>query len=271
MRFGNPPQVEGHARAWRLPQDEGMPYTPLTKKAMDLSFAVHRDQRDKSGRPYVFHPFHLADHMHTEEAACVALLHDTMEDGNVTLDDLRRVGFPPSVVDAVAALTHDPSVPYMDYVLGLRDKPLARKVKLADLRHNSNLARLDKVTPYDRRRQVKYLMAQALLDDSADWFDAALRPPVWRKRLPLDGERLYFLSLFYSTKGEVLRCSLDVESASDEHYQFEASELPAFQHALNPEASSFATALSNIVWRQGPNAVLNTLCTCGIPYKVFRY
>ena len=271
LRLANPPRVDGRAHVERLPDDVGMPYTPLTKRALSLSFAVHKDQLDKSGMPYVYHPFHLADQMRTEEAACVALLHDTVEDGDIQLDDLRRLGFPTSVVDAVAALTHDTAVPYLDYVLGLRNNPLAREVKLADLRHNSNLSRLAKVRPSDRRRRIKYLMAQALLDHRADRFDPDLNPPVWRKRIPLDDERLYCLSLFYTTEGEVLRCSLDVESASDEHYQFEASELPALQHALDPQAPSFLAALCGVVLTQGPSAVLRILRTCGMSYQAFCY
>lgn len=269
MRFANPPQVDGHTHLQRLPQDVGMPYTPLTKRAMDLSFEVHKDQRDKSGRPYVFHPFHLADHMHTEEAACVALLHDTVEDGDVTPDDLRGMGFPNAVIDAITALTHNPSVPYLDYVLSLRNQPLAREVKLADLRHNSNLSRLDQVTDRDRQRRLKYLMAQALLDDRADTFDPAHVPPVWCKRMPLDDEGRCSFSFYYTVEGDVVRCSLDME-AQGEHYGLDASELPTLWHALNPQASSFVTALGGTVLRHGAGALLNTLRTCGIVHSMER-
>ena len=57
-----------------------MIYTALTKKALKLCFEAHRDQTDKSGMPYVFHPFHLAEQMHTEETVIAALLHDVAED-----------------------------------------------------------------------------------------------------------------------------------------------------------------------------------------------
>ena len=55
-----------------------MLYTPLTKKALKLSFAAHKDQLDKSGMPYVYHPFHVAEQMETEETVAVALLHDVI-------------------------------------------------------------------------------------------------------------------------------------------------------------------------------------------------
>ena len=64
-----------------------MIYTPMTKKAMVLMFQVHQNQRDKGGVPYVFHPWHVAEQMNDEIATTVALLHDVVEDGAVSLDD----------------------------------------------------------------------------------------------------------------------------------------------------------------------------------------
>ena len=57
-----------------------MLYTPLTKKALQICFAAHKKQFDKSGMPYVIHPLHLAEQMETEEEVCAALLHDVLED-----------------------------------------------------------------------------------------------------------------------------------------------------------------------------------------------
>ena len=111
-----------------------MIYTPLTKKALRLCFDAHREQVDKTGLPYVFHPFHLAEQMKDEYTTVCALLHDVVEDTDYTLDDLRSMGFPDAVVDALALLTHDPAVPYMDYVKVIATDPIARKVKMADLR-----------------------------------------------------------------------------------------------------------------------------------------
>ena len=141
-----------------------MIYTPLTKKAMKLCFAAHKDQVDKSGMPYVFHPFHLAEQMSDELTTIVALLHDVVEDTPVTLGDLRQMGFPAEAVDAVALMTHAKGVPYLEYVAKLRDDPLARTVKLADLRHNSDLTRLDQIGEADRQRAEKYQKAIALLE-----------------------------------------------------------------------------------------------------------
>ena len=101
-----------------------MIYTPLTKKALKISFAAHKDQVDKSGMPYVYHPFHLAEQMNDENSTCVALLHDVVEDTDITFDDLASEGFPAEVIDALALMTHDDNVPYMDYVRKIQTNPI---------------------------------------------------------------------------------------------------------------------------------------------------
>jgi len=115
-------------------------YTPLTKKAMQLAFSAHLGQTDSNGVPYIFHPIHLAEQMDDEISCCVALLHDTVEDTNVTLEQLRQQ-FPPQVTEAVALLTHSKDIGYFDYVRAIRNNPIAKKVKLADLAHNSDQTR----------------------------------------------------------------------------------------------------------------------------------
>lgn len=142
-----------------------MIYTEQTKKALKLCFQAHRDQVDKSGMPYVFHPFHLAEQMTDEATTVTALLHDVVEDTDFTLNDLRAMGFPAAAVDAVAMMTHDPKVPYLEYVAKLRTNPVARAVKLADLRHNSDLSRLDTVDEKALERVEKYKKAIRLLEE----------------------------------------------------------------------------------------------------------
>ena len=143
-----------------------MIYTPMTKIALQLCFEAHRDQIDKSGMPYVFHPFHLAEQMTDEKTTVVALLHDVIEDTEYTIDDLKNMGFSEDILSAIALMTHDDSVPYMEYVAQIKADPIAKAVKLADLRHNSDLSRLDKVTSYDLERAEKYKKAIELLESS---------------------------------------------------------------------------------------------------------
>ena len=141
-----------------------MIYTELTKKALKLCFEAHKDQKDKSGLPYVFHPFHLAEQMPDELTTVVALLHDVAEDTDLGPEELRAMGFPAEALEAVALLTHDKAVPYLDYVAKIRENPVARTVKLADLRHNSDLTRLDEIGEKDRQSVEKYRRAIALLE-----------------------------------------------------------------------------------------------------------
>ena len=143
-----------------------MIYTDRTKRAIRLMFQAHREQTDKSGLPYVFHPFHLAEQMTDEDTTVAALLHDVVEDTDYTLDDLRAMDFGAAVCDALALLTHDEAVPYMDYVAAIKENPIARAVKLADLRHNSDLTRLDQVDDKALQRVEKYKKAIALLSEA---------------------------------------------------------------------------------------------------------
>lgn len=142
-----------------------MIYTPMTKKAMKMSFDAHKNQLDKSGMPYVFHPFHLAEQMTDEAATIVALLHDVVEDTEYTLADFQNMGFSQEVCDAIALMTHDPAVPYLEYVARIKGNPIARAVKMADLLHNSDLSRLDRIDEKALARVEKYKAAIALLQD----------------------------------------------------------------------------------------------------------
>ena len=145
-----------------------MIYTPLTKKALKLCFDAHKDQVDKTDMPYVFHPFHLAEQMTDEISTVCALLHDVIEDTDYTFNDLIGMGFPKRVIEVLSLLTHDEDVPYMDYVKGISVDPVAKQVKLADLRHNSDLSRMDSVDEYAYRINEKYKAAIAFLEGSAE-------------------------------------------------------------------------------------------------------
>ena len=112
-----------------------MIYTELTKKALKLCFEAHKEQVDKSGMPYVFHPFHLAEQMTDEATTVVALIHDVVEDTDTTFEYLEKQGFSVEMINALKLLTHDKGVPYMDYVAEIKTNRIATVVKLADLRH----------------------------------------------------------------------------------------------------------------------------------------
>ena len=139
-----------------------MIYTELTIRTMNLAYTAHHGQYDKGGVPYIFHPIHLAEQMDDEISTCVALLHDTVEDTAVTLEQL-EAEFPKEVVDAVALLTHSDGVEYFDYVRAIKANPIAVQVKLADLSHNGDPKRICNQGNQERRR-IKYAAARAILE-----------------------------------------------------------------------------------------------------------
>lgn len=140
-----------------------MIYTDLTKKALKLCFDAHKNQVDKTDIPYVFHPFHLAEQMDDEISTVCALLHDVIEDTDYTFTDLEDMGYPKEVLSVLQLLTHDDAVPYMDYVEKISHNPIAKKVKIADLMHNSDLSRLDVVDERALERREKYKKALEFL------------------------------------------------------------------------------------------------------------
>lgn len=144
-----------------------MIYTPLTKRAAEIAYNAHMGQRDKAGMPYIFHPYHVAEQMKDEMTVCAALLHDVAEDTAVTLEELAKE-FPPQVIEALRLLTHDPKDDYMDYVAKIKGNPLARAVKIEDLKHNSDISRMAKDSPlYERALALrkKYAAALAMLEE----------------------------------------------------------------------------------------------------------
>ena len=133
-----------------------MIYTKMTKKAIKLMYEKHKDQVDKAGMPYVLHPLHVAEKMDNEVTTTVALLHDIVEDTDVTFEQLSEYGFSQKVVDALKCLTHKPDVEYFDYIKEIAKNPVATIVKIADLEHNSDLTRLDEISESDLLRVQKY-------------------------------------------------------------------------------------------------------------------
>ncbi len=141
-----------------------MIYTDKTKQALKLMFAKHKDQVDKSGIPYVFHPFTVAQSMDDENSTIVALLHDVIEDTDTTIDELVEMGFNDEIISALKILTHDKSVAYFDYIEKIKSYSLATKVKISDLKNNSDLSRLNKITQKDVERVEKYKKSLEILN-----------------------------------------------------------------------------------------------------------
>ena len=125
-------------------------------RAIELAKQHHEGQTDKAGKPYIEHPLRVMSQVESEEEKIVAVLHDIVEDTDISLDDLRSEGFSEEVVSAVECLTKQDGENYDSYIERISFNPLAVKIKLADLEDNSDLTRLPEVTDKDLERIEKY-------------------------------------------------------------------------------------------------------------------
>lgn len=126
-----------------------MYYSDLVKKAAQISFEAHKHDKDKSGYPYFMHPMTLAVQFDDEASVCVALLHDVIEDhgDKYSFEYLKEQGFAEDILEPLRLLTHQDGIDYLDYVKEIKKNPITRKVKLADLHHNTDLTRCGGVKP----------------------------------------------------------------------------------------------------------------------------
>ena len=124
--------------------------------ALAIARKAHAEQVDKAGVDYIQHPLYVASQVKTEQEKAVALLHDVLEDSDITAADLLAYGLSNEVVTAVQTLTKKKGQSYQDYLEKVKSNNLARVVKLADLKHNSDLSRLKTVSNTDYERVKKY-------------------------------------------------------------------------------------------------------------------
>ena len=134
-------------------------------KALDLASWKHRDQKDKAGKAYFGHVVRVAKRCETLPAQIVALLHDVIEDTDVTPEMMEEMEFSEFIIKGVVCLTHREGESYEDYVRRAARNPIAREVKMADLEDNMELKRLPEVSDEDLRRLKKYREAWNYLKD----------------------------------------------------------------------------------------------------------
>lgn len=128
------------------------------REALQLATEKHRGQKRKmSGKEYITHPIAVADTFLSDPYKTVAVLHDTIEDTDLTLDDLRNHGLDEELVIAVDILTHKKGQTYLDYILLCNDNDITREIKIADLEHNLS------DNPISECLKDKYLMALYIL------------------------------------------------------------------------------------------------------------
>lgn len=134
-------------------------YNEQFQIALELAVKKHKNQTDKAGNPYILHPLHVMENVKSKEGKIVAILHDIIEDTDVTEDYLLKTGLSKHIVDAVVALTRSGDKDYQEYIKDLSTNSLAKEVKIADLEHNMDLKRLPTLNEKDLERNRKYQIA----------------------------------------------------------------------------------------------------------------
>jgi (p)ppGpp synthase/HD superfamily hydrolase len=137
----------------------------LLEPALQIAVKAHDGQKDKSGEPYIFHPIRVMQRCSSPKGKIVALLHDTVEDTDVTFGELEAAGFDSRTIDTLRLVTHEKGVPYDDYIDALLHDPAAVEVKIADLEDNSDIRRLKEIGVKDVERLKKYLRTHRRLVD----------------------------------------------------------------------------------------------------------
>jgi (p)ppGpp synthase/HD superfamily hydrolase len=126
------------------------------ERAVQIAAEAHLGQKDKAGAPYLLHPLRLMMRMQSEPAMIAAVLHDVVEDTDLSLEDLRVEGFSEEVLLAVECLTRRDDESYDEFIERVKTSEIALQVKIADLEDNMNLNRLAEVTQKDLARLEKY-------------------------------------------------------------------------------------------------------------------
>lgn len=139
----------------------------MLNKAIMIATMAHDNQFDKAGQPYILHPLKVMHYLKSddEELMCIAVLHDVLEDSDVTYEDLLEAGMSYRVLVALNLLTKRKGVRYQDYMDDIASNKDAIVVKMADLRHNMDIRRLKGVTDKDLERLAKYARSYEFLKE----------------------------------------------------------------------------------------------------------
>lgn len=133
------------------------------EKAIEIASKAHAGQLDKGGEPYILHPIRVMLRMKTNLERMVAVLHDVVEDSDITIDKLAEEGFPAQVLEAVAALTKLPGESRLQAAERAVRSPIARAVKLADNAENMDFTRIPNPTERDFARLREYETVREIL------------------------------------------------------------------------------------------------------------
>lgn len=125
-------------------------------KAYKIAYQAHKGQKDKGGNDYILHPCAVANMLESDIDKAVAYLHDVVEDTEITIDDLKELDFPDIIINAVDAITKRKNETYDAYIERVAKNNIAKKVKLADIKHNLDITRIENPTMKDYKRINNY-------------------------------------------------------------------------------------------------------------------
>ena len=143
-------------------------YMECVKKALDIATKAHEGQKDKGGNDYIGHPIAVSAMCSYLSDQIVALLHDVVEDTSVTLDEIRMEIPDDEIIDAIDAMTRRKDEPREEYLVRVKKNSIARRVKIFDLTHNSDLSRIKNPTEKDFERVAQYQKEIEYLKSNAD-------------------------------------------------------------------------------------------------------
>lgn len=135
----------------------------LLDKAILIAAMAHNGQKDKGGSNYILHPLRVMISLDTLEEKIVGILHDVIEDTDVTSELLKEEGFPNFIIESIELLTRRKNESYFDYIDRIKKNSIVCKVKLADLNDNLDLSRIKNPTEKDYKRIKKYKKAKKIL------------------------------------------------------------------------------------------------------------
>jgi (p)ppGpp synthase/HD superfamily hydrolase len=132
--------------------------------AISIALNAHKGQLDKGGNPYILHPIAVMNRVESIEEKIVAVLHDVIEDSEVTLHHLRDHGFSEEIIDALSLLTRAEEESYEEFIRKTLKNPISRNVKIADIKENMNISRIKEPSERDYKRLEKYKEALEILE-----------------------------------------------------------------------------------------------------------
>lgn len=128
--------------------------------AIQIAIKAHLGQKDKCNQPYIGHPLRVMNMGTTIDEKICGILHDVIEDSEITAEYLEKQGFEQHIIDAVKLLTKEKNeTDYFKYIENITKNPLALQVKLYDLTDNLDIKRYSTITEKDIERFNKYLKA----------------------------------------------------------------------------------------------------------------